>query len=48
MIWLQNHLPELAMSAAMAWARKRETERSGERGPATAGIGRALTQRPQA
>ena len=48
MDWLQNHLPELAMSAAMAWARKYATERSEERGPATAGIGRALTQRPQA
>jgi len=46
--WLQNHLPELAMSAAMAWARKHAAERSGERGPATAGIGRALTQRAQA
>ncbi len=35
--WLQSHLPELAMSAAMAWARKPATARSAERGPAQRG-----------
>jgi len=48
MEWLQSHLPELAMSAAMAWGKEARDAAQLREGPRVAGIVRALTQRPQA